>query len=107
MKKHALEFRLDPARIAIMGESAGGHLVGLAATDSQPDTVGGDTQNQPLIRLGSADLPLLFGGGAAADIANGDSVPPHLGFNALGPERPPPRAHESNDFAPGGSTLIG
>ena len=68
---------------------------------------GGDTQNQPLIRLGSVDLPLLFGGGAAADIANGDSVPPHLGFNALGPERPPPRAHESNDFAPGGSALIG
>lgn len=41
VKKHALEVRLDPARIAIMGESAGGHPVGLAATDSQPDTVGG------------------------------------------------------------------
>ena len=78
VKKHALEVRLDPARIAIMGESAGGHPVGLAATDSQPNT-GGDTQNQPFIRLGSADLPLLFGGGGAADIANGDSVPPHLG----------------------------
>lgn len=38
VKKHALEFRLDPARIAIMGESAGGHLVGLAGTHPQPDT---------------------------------------------------------------------
>jgi acetyl esterase len=38
VKKHASEFRLDPARIAIMGESAGGHLVGLAGTHPQPDT---------------------------------------------------------------------
>lgn len=38
VKKHAQEFRVDPARLAIMGESAGGHLVGLAANLASPDT---------------------------------------------------------------------
>lgn len=31
VKAHAAEYRLDPARIALAGESAGGHLVALAA----------------------------------------------------------------------------
>lgn len=38
VKSHAREFRVDPARLAIMGESAGGHLVALAGTHSSPDT---------------------------------------------------------------------
>ena len=31
VKSHAAEYRIDPARIVLMGESAGGHLVALAA----------------------------------------------------------------------------
>lgn len=38
VKSHAREFRVDPARLALMGESAGGHLVGLAGVRPQPDT---------------------------------------------------------------------
>jgi alpha-L-fucosidase 2 len=38
VKTHAREFRIDPKRLALMGESAGGHLVGLAGVHPQPDT---------------------------------------------------------------------
>jgi alpha-L-fucosidase 2 len=38
VKHHAKEFRVDPSRIALLGESAGGHLVALAGTHPQPDT---------------------------------------------------------------------
>ncbi len=38
VKTHAREFRIDPDRLALMGESAGGHLVALVATHHQPDT---------------------------------------------------------------------
>ena len=38
VKTHAREFRIDPKRIALMGESAGGHLVALVAAHHQPDT---------------------------------------------------------------------
>jgi alpha-L-fucosidase 2 len=38
VKAHAREFRVDPNRLALMGESAGGHLVALVATHHQPDT---------------------------------------------------------------------
>lgn len=38
IKRHAREFRVDPDRLALMGESAGGHLVALAATRAKPDT---------------------------------------------------------------------
>jgi alpha-L-fucosidase 2 len=38
VKSHAREFRVDPTRLALMGESAGGHLVGLAGVHPQPDT---------------------------------------------------------------------
>lgn len=38
VKAHAAEYRIDPNRIAISGESAGGHLALLAAVDPDPGT---------------------------------------------------------------------
>jgi acetyl esterase/lipase len=38
VKAHAAEFKGDPARIALFGHSAGGHLACLAATLATPDT---------------------------------------------------------------------
>ena len=38
IKAHAKEFRIDPRRLALMGESAGGHLVALVATRATPET---------------------------------------------------------------------
>ncbi len=38
VKNHAREFRVDPNRLALMGESAGGHLVALVAAHHEPDT---------------------------------------------------------------------
>ena len=38
VKKHATEYKGDPQRIALIGESAGGHLVCLAAARAKDDT---------------------------------------------------------------------
>lgn len=38
VKRHASEYRLDPKRIAISGESAGGHLVALAVVRADEST---------------------------------------------------------------------
>jgi acetyl esterase len=38
VKAHAKDYRIDPMRIALMGESAGGHLVALVATRATPET---------------------------------------------------------------------
>jgi len=36
VKQHAREYKVDPKRIALMGESAGAHLVNLVGTRNQP-----------------------------------------------------------------------
>lgn len=38
IKQHASEYRVDPTRIALIGESAGGQLVSMAALRPAPDT---------------------------------------------------------------------
>ena len=38
VKAHAAEYKADPQRIALIGESAGGHLVSLAGVRAQADT---------------------------------------------------------------------
>lgn len=38
IKAHAKDYRVDPKRLALMGESAGGHLVALVATRATPET---------------------------------------------------------------------
>jgi pectinesterase len=38
VKQHASEYKGDPSRIALIGYSAGGHLVCFAATQAMPDT---------------------------------------------------------------------
>jgi len=38
VKAHAREYKIDPARIALIGESAGGHIVAYVAARSRPET---------------------------------------------------------------------
>ncbi len=38
VKAHAAEFKIDPARLALVGESAGGHLVAMAVMRAKDDT---------------------------------------------------------------------
>jgi acetyl esterase len=38
VKAHAAEYHVDPARLALVGESAGGHIVDMVAVRATPDT---------------------------------------------------------------------
>src|SRR6185295_5987494 len=46
LRAHAAEFKIDPARIGVMGGSAGGHLTGLVAMTSGKPEFEGDGPNR-------------------------------------------------------------
>jgi acetyl esterase/lipase len=63
LRTHAPEYRVDPARVGVLGESAGGHLgllVGLATADDAPglaDDAGGSSRVQAVVGVsGPTDL---------------------------------------------------
>jgi alpha-L-fucosidase 2 len=75
VKAHAAEYQIDPNRIALLGESAGGHLVELVATRAEKNAA---TRPASVVALyAPSDLPAL----AAANSARGLNILPML--NAL------------------------
>jgi len=79
-RRHAEEYGIDPARIALWGESAGGHLALEAGLVGQDElSVGGDDQVQSVIALYPLTDPLSESNQAAAlqfeeDSCGSDSV---------------------------------
>jgi alpha-L-fucosidase 2 len=80
VKAHAAEYQIDPQRIALAGESAGGHLVALAATRADASTrLAAIVPFYAPVDLGAMVLPgakaktnfvALFGAEAAVDPKN-------------------------------------
>jgi acetyl esterase/lipase len=69
LKAHAAEYGIDPARVGLIGGSAGGHLVALHGTTGGQGfvTIGGDAGVAAVVDLyGPADLSDEFPGASAA-----------------------------------------
>lgn len=79
VKAHAVEFKIDPTRLALVGESAGGHLVAMAVVRAREDTrvaaavpfyAPVDLESDTARRGGlSLSLRALFGGSYEVDDA--------------------------------------
>lgn len=100
VKQHAAEFKGDPNRIALLGYSAGGHLVTLAATLAESDTrvqaIVGFAPPTDLVtdaqRRGSLDKwPSMKGllGGASLDDATLKQLAEMSPLNHVAPGLPP------------------
>jgi acetyl esterase/lipase len=86
LRQHADEFRLDPQRIAVIGYSAGGHLVSMLATSAdipevQPDCDAGPTF-APAAVVSGAGIYDLQPGGEVSSLASAPVVEQFMGGSA-------------------------